>query len=837
MKSRPIRYRGAILGFMAALLIFMGLFDIFMFRELERIVLDGGEQQTRRELALMGNFTQEALLRNDYVTARQFLSSWVEEHEDIVTLRAIGPNNFVLVNFARPTPEEHVHQFNYNVIYAGRLLISLELSRDFSPVVATLSALRLQMGLRSILLTILLGITLWFILRLLAITPLEREIFRRQQAEKKFRDLLEGAPDGMALVDRNGIISLVNAQMEKMFGFTRPELIGRNIVSLIPERRQERHRRYLESFFLDRDARSGKSPSMEISVTAKDGREFPADISLSPLESEGELYLLMDVRDITARREMEKALQESEQRYRDLVEGTDNLITQINHQGELTFVNHQARKIFGLPPEECLGRSAFDFVHPDDREKTRQALREWIDEKYASATIETRQISITGEVRDLLWTVNLHFDPQGRVISINTIARDITQRKKAEEKIRRSFQLQSAINEILKISLEPLPLEQQLEQMLDILLDVPSLTLEKNGCIYLVEDEPQVLVMKVQRGFAEEALRNCSRLPFGKCLCGKAASLSQVVFAGCLSEIHEIERVDLPQHGHYCIPITSGKRIYGVINLLLKEKHIRDQEEEQFLSSVANTLAGLIERHRTEAEKERLQGQLIESEKLSALGRMTANVAHEIRNPLTAVGGIAKRLDRCLGEETAEKRYTRTIMAESLRLEKILKRVDSFIFDLPLKTEQTELNQLVQDTFTAFATICEQQKIEVSFSLGDLPPLEIDPEKARETLENVIVNAIDSMPNGGSLTIATRREAPQDRAYGVVEVADTGEGIPAENLDTIFEPFFTTKAVGKRHAVGLGLSISKKYMGMHDGLLTVKSKPGEGSTFSLFFPF
>jgi PAS domain S-box-containing protein len=721
-------------------------------------------------------------------------------------------------------------------MHAGRLLITLELTRDFRQVIDTLSALRLQMGLRSLLLTLLLGITLWYILRQLAITPLEREISRRQQAEKKFRDLLEGAPDGMALVDRNGTISLVNAQMEEMFGFSRPELIGRNIVTLIPERRKERHRRYLESFFLDQDVRPERAPSMEISVATKDGREFPADISLNPLESEGELYLLIDVRDITTRRAMEKALQESEQRYRELVEGTDNLITQINDQGELIFVNHQARKIFGLPPEECLGRSVFDFVHPDDRDKAQEALREWIDEKSASATIENRQISMTGEVRDLLWTVNLHYDPQGSVISINTIARDITQRKKAEEKIRRSFQLQSAINQILKISLEPVPLDQQLEQVLDILLNVPSLTLEKNGCIYLVEDEPQVLVMKAQRGFAEKALQDCSRLPFGKCLCGKAASLSQVVFAGCLSEIHEIERIDVPQHGHYCVPITSGERIYGVINLLLKEKHIRDKEEEQFLSSVANTLAGLVERHRTAAEKERLQGQLIESEKLSALGRMTANVAHEIRNPLTAVGGIAKRLDRCLGEETTEKRYTRTIMAESLRLEKILKRVDSFIFDLPLKKEQTELNQLVQDTIGAFAAICKQQQIEVGLSLGDLPSLEIDREKARETLENVIVNAIDAMPKGGELTIATRRESLQDRAYGVVEIADTGEGIPAENLDTLFEPFFTTRAVGKRHAVGLGLSISKKYMGMHDGMITVKSKIGEGSTFRLFFP-
>jgi signal transduction histidine kinase len=289
-------------------------------------------------------------------------------------------------------------------------------------------------------------------------------------------------------------------------------------------------------------------------------------------------------------------------------------------------------------------------------------------------------------------------------------------------------------------------------------------------------------------------------------------------------------------HGHYCIPIHSGEQFYGIINLVLKERHVREPEEEQFLSSVASTLAGVVERYRTGAEKEKLQDRLIESEKLSALGRMTTNVAHEIRNPLTVVGGLARRLDRRTPEQAAEKEYTRVIAAEALRLEKILKRVDSFIFDLPLEKHKLNFNRLVEETLAGFREICTQRGIETKTSFAELPPVDIDRAKAREALDNVIDNAVDAMPAGGTLTVRTRRGQREGREYAVVAIEDTGTGIPAGMLDRIFEPFSTTKAVGKRHAVGLGLSISKKFMERHQGVIEVKSQPGEGSTFELYFP-
>ncbi|MDA8164626.1 MAG: ATP-binding protein [Desulfobacteraceae bacterium] len=706
MKYLHSRYRGAILAFMAVLLLFLGLFDLALFSEVERSVLGNARRQAEDELSLLGSFTREALLRHDQATARKFLNQWTSGHPDIIELRVVAPDGAVLVDFRRPMPEANAAGFNRQLQYAGSSPLRLRMRKDFTPVVEGLDRLRLQMGERSVLLAALMGVVLWYILRRLALVPLEREIAARRQTEGK---------------------------------------------------------------------------------------------------------------------------------YRELVEGTDNLITQVNARGELTFVNHQSRNIFGLRPEECLGRSAFDFIHAEDRETTRQALQVWIEKKMASATIENRQVSRTGEVRDLLWTTNLHYGRNGEVLTINSIGRDITRRKQAEEKIRRSYQFQSTLNEILRLSLEPLPLERQLAGALDQILAIPSFGVEKRGCVYVVEEDPRTLVMKAQQGFTPEHLAQCARVPFGKCLCGQAALNAEAADAGCQSIIHETGPGASP-HGHYCIPIRSGERLYGLINLEVQEPQSRERDEGPFLSAVASTLAGMVERSRTAADRQKLQTRLIEAEKLSALGRMTTNVAHEIRNPLTVVGGLARRLDRRIPDGTTEKKYTRVIAAEARRLEKILKRVDSYVFDLPLEKHALNFNRLVSEALAGFAETCAERSIEVRTSLAELPPVAVDRRKVREVLDNVLDNGIDAMPKGGALTVETRRKRRDERDYAVVRIADTGVGIEPQDLDRILEPFYTTKAAGGHQAVGLGLSITKKFMDRHEGFIEVQSRRGEGSTFELFFP-
>jgi len=128
-----------------------------------------------------------------------------------------------------------------------------------------------------------------------------------------------------------------------------------------------------------------------------------------------------------------EALQKSEERFREFVEGTDDLVTRVDSKGRLLYVNNTSKKIFGLSPKECTGLSAFDFIHPDDREKTKAAFAEWVRDRISSITFKNRQVSRTGQVHYMHWTINPHFDKDGNLIAINSIASNYTDLKLAED--------------------------------------------------------------------------------------------------------------------------------------------------------------------------------------------------------------------------------------------------------------------------------------------------------------------------------------------------------------------------------------------------------------------
>jgi len=226
---------------------------------------------------------------------------------------------------------------------------------------------------------------------------------------------------------------------------------------------------------------------------------------------------------------------------------------------------------------------------------------------------------------------------------------------------------------------------------------------------------------------------------------------------------------------------------------------------------------------------------LIDCEKLAALGRFTADVAHEIRNPLTAVGGFARRLMKMLGVGSREKYYADIIVAEVSRLEKILRDVLTYSRDTRLKFEDIKISEIIQESIAGFEDIIADHKITVVRALDDTPPVSIDHAHIRQVVDNLISNAVDSMPDGGTLTVSTANEKMHETNYAALRIKDTGMGIPKGKLDKIFEPFFTTKEIGV--GTGLGLSISRKIMDEHSGIIRCSSVEGAGTVFSLFFVY
>ena len=232
----------------------------------------------------------------------------------------------------------------------------------------------------------------------------------------------------------------------------------------------------------------------------------------------------------------------------------------------------------------------------------------------------------------------------------------------------------------------------------------------------------------------------------------------------------------------------------------------------------------------------RMQKKLVEHEKLSALGRFTADVAHEIRNPLTAIGGIARRLEKRLVDDTKEKNYSSLIISETTRLENILRDVLTYSEKDQNHFEKYDLNKTLSEAAPFFCDTCLEKKIKLNECyINELPQIYMHPDHVKQAVGNIILNGIEAMPDGGTLSINSNIEKENDINWLTVSITDTGEGIPHESLGYIFEPFHSTKITGI--GTGLGLPITHKIMEEHRGFIRVTSEPGRGSMFKLYFPY
>jgi PAS domain S-box-containing protein len=269
----------------------------------------------------------------------------------------------------------------------------------------------------------------------------------------------------------------------------------------------------------------------------------------------------------------------------------------VDEEHEILLTNKALRSDLGLDPEKIIGGYCPKVVHGMDEPYPGCPLEEALE---TGKSVEREFFnSETGRWVSSAVYLTGKKTQGGREIFVHFI-NDITERKRAEEEVRKNYDIQKVINTILRLSLENHPLEELLERTLDLILSIPWLAIESKGSIFIVGDEPGVLVMKSQRGLPRANQKRCARVPFEECLCGKAASSQEIVFADRVDKRHEISYEGMSSHGHYCVPILFAGNTLGVINLYLQEGHWTNQGETDFLTGIANALASVMARKLTD---------------------------------------------------------------------------------------------------------------------------------------------------------------------------------------------------------------------------------------------
>jgi two-component system NtrC family sensor kinase len=227
----------------------------------------------------------------------------------------------------------------------------------------------------------------------------------------------------------------------------------------------------------------------------------------------------------------------------------------------------------------------------------------------------------------------------------------------------------------------------------------------------------------------------------------------------------------------------------------------------------------------------KMQSQLLQTEKLSALGRLLASLAHEINNPLQALRSGLRLLARPNLTDEKRQQYVATLDKEVERLIQTTVQTLDFARPSRIGKKSTDLNQLLQETLVLVNKQFQRNKIEAILELmPNLPAIYVVPDQIKQVFLNLILNAIDALPGGGELRLATGY-IPEDNLV-VTTLADNGRGMSPEILNSIYEPFFSTKEAG----TGLGLSISYSIVEAHGGHIEVESQPGIGSQFMVYLP-
>ncbi len=269
--------------------------------------------------------------------------------------------------------------------------------------------------------------------------------------------------------------------------------------------------------------------------------------------------------------------------------------------------------------------------------------------------------------------------------------------------------------------------------------------------------------------------------------------------------------------------------LYNVIGGLTGFLAQREMKQKQRYQKTAETLEESYRKLREQADQIiEIEEQLRRADRLSALGELSAGMAHEIRNPLGSIRGTAEILRDGVAANDPKSEFADILIREVDRLNRVLEDFLRFARPAPVGHGRFAVNRVIQEVLDLTRQQALRNRVEVSTGLDEECEITGEGEQIKQALLNLVLNALQAMPDGGRLTVSTRRE--QNALH--ITVSDNGPGIPPENRERIFNPFVTTREGG----TGLGLAITQRIVQGHDGHIVLQSTPGEGASFTVCLP-
>lgn len=616
-----------------------------------------------------------------------------------------------------------------------------------------------------------------------------------QPPAELFQLLVDAVTDyAIYMLDPRGRIVTWNKGAERFKGYSSSEIIGEHF-----------------SRFFSAEDRAAGVPDLALSIAAreeryeaegwrirKDGSRYWAHAVLDAIRGDDGLIVgfAKITRDITEKREREQALRESERRFQLLVNSVeDYAIYMLDLQGHVATWNAGARRFKGYDADEIIGQHFSKFFLPEDQQadlpqhilKTAAAQKRF--------EMEGWRVRKDGGKFLAHVIVDAVHDDDGRLIGFAKITRDITERRRLEK-----ANYESAL---------------QFKLLVQGVRDYAIYMLDTQGMITSWNSGAQAI-----KGYAEQEVLGQHFSLFYTVEDQKRGAAHNALTTALGEGKFEAEAQRVRKDG-------SRFWAHVVIDPIYDEagQHI----------GFAKITRDISERKQAEQRLRETQQELLQSQKLQALGELAGGIAHDFNNVMTVIRGSADFLLRQRDIPTDKRdRYLSVMLETAERASSLTSQLLAFARRQPLEPEVTDLSVRLDALGEMLQrTLGSLYELELELA-PELWPVEIDPAGLEAALLNAVVNARDAMPDGGKITIATKNATRPEGEGVLLSIQDTGEGIPPETLERVFEPFFTTKPTGK--GTGLGLSQIHGYAVQSGGSANIESEVGKGTVVKLWLP-